>query len=599
MPTFPTTVSANGFGGTAPGNTLFRVSSTTRYTVDYNSVDGTFEMQKSSDNGQTWVVVDVLTVPGVNFDRRFAGAITGDLASIYFVYMDGTNNLSCAVFDVGADTWGAPVQGPSKLSDLNLLSLCCAYQNSANTLNVVIQTGSTGDSQNLTQYIRFSGGVWGVYEPSTVNDIADLSLCMAIAIVQAGDFTQVIFQVEIVDVGLGFYQQSYNAGVQSTPEFLLSSDTFGEINPQFPFTLAYDSIGDIVWCAYSWAGVPIDRTSISAASLPNGDVLPFSFTPLSVGTANQFVNGLSLSIFGDASVFYQLEDSITGDCSWEYRVDSGSGFGDATVIGAELASPGFSAYLTLQSFLGSGGFGISFSGTVYYWELPVTPPIVAALTQKPSQGGGTYFPRFRNKTLLNIQLSHQGAGGYGSGGAPPLSSFYAFPNVFDLCLTKDWTLYNQIDREVLGCGIKPACFLTDERSWVDQPKGGVTFNPAGVLPLPAPIDGDVVVSSFRVPLGFDGIVLGQYHTYTDSFTDGSGDLVWRVRVDGRYLKDCGEMLVIMGNPQTLSPVYGGLQLRSNNLVEYLVSAPNGGGSLPPPGTGNVLAGLHGWLYPRL
>lgn len=119
------------------------------------------------------------------------------------------------------------------------------------------------------------------------------------------------------------------------------------------------------------------------------------------------------------------------------------------------------------------------------------------------------------------------------------------------------------------------------------------------MPLPASSDGDVVVVSMRVPYGYDGVITAQFHGYTQGFTEGSGDLEWRVRADGRYLRDCGDMQVTIGSPKQLSPIYGGLQLRSGNLVEYVVSAPNLSGLLPPPGTGNILAGLHGIFYPRM
>jgi hypothetical protein len=149
-----------------------------------------------------------------------------------------------------------------------------------------------------------------------------------------------------------------------------------------------------------------------------------------------------------------------------------------------------------------------------------------------------------------------------------------------------------------GCGVKPKCFAIPEREWVDQVPGSIAFNPSGVIPLPAPGAGDTVIFSFRVPIGYDGMILGQYNTVTADFAQGSGDIVWRISAAGRYLRDRGNILVSIGTPKRLYPVVGGLQLRSGNLVEFIVNAPNTGGSLPFPGAANVLAGLHGWLYPR-
>jgi hypothetical protein len=150
-----------------------------------------------------------------------------------------------------------------------------------------------------------------------------------------------------------------------------------------------------------------------------------------------------------------------------------------------------------------------------------------------------------------------------------------------------------------GCGRKPDCFAIPEREWVDQTYGTIVFNPQGAIPLPAPSSGDTVIFQFLVPIGYDGMILGQYNTLTAGFAQGSGDIVWRISAAGRYLKDRGNILVSIGTPQRLYPVPGGLQLRSGNLVQFIVSAPNAGGSLPAPGAANVLAGLHGVFWPRI
>ena len=149
-----------------------------------------------------------------------------------------------------------------------------------------------------------------------------------------------------------------------------------------------------------------------------------------------------------------------------------------------------------------------------------------------------------------------------------------------------------------GCAVKPKCFAIPEREWVDQPPGAIIFNPSGAILLPAPSAGDTVIFSFTVPIGYDGMILGQYNTLTAAFTQGSGDIIWRISAAGRFLRDRGNILVTIGTTRRLYPVVGGLQLRSGNVVKFIVNAPNTGGSLPGPGGANVLAGLHGVFYPR-
>lgn len=171
-------------------------------------------------------------------------------------------------------------------------------------------------------------------------------------------------------------------------------------------------------------------------------------------------------------------------------------------------------------------------------------------------------------------------------------------NIYADCLAWDYTLLRNIDRTMI-CKKRPDCTNVLEPEWVEAPVGAIQFNKSKPIPLPAPASGDVVVASTRVPFGYDGILTGHFHLFTQLFDEGAGDILWRIRVNGRYLRDMGQMLFSMGDIQHLSPCPGGLWLLSGNLVEYVVSAPNTGGSLPVPGQGQVIAGLSGWFFPRM
>lgn len=180
-----------------------------------------------------------------------------------------------------------------------------------------------------------------------------------------------------------------------------------------------------------------------------------------------------------------------------------------------------------------------------------------------------------------------------------LAPLNLLPNDYDLCLLRDWRQFNKIKWRP----ITKAAIAYSEEGWDAEgtPYGTIVFNPDRAIPLPAPGDGNVPVLSFRVPVAYDGLILGQYQAYRGSgrFIEGSGDLVWRVRVDGRYLRDMGNMQTSLGSPQRLSTCPGGLWVQSNSLVEYLVAAPNLSGNLPLPGQGFILAGLHGHFFPRV
>jgi len=141
------------------------------------------------------------------------------------------------------------------------------------------------------------------------------------------------------------------------------------------------------------------------------------------------------------------------------------------------------------------------------------------------------------------------------------------------------------------------------RAIIAPPKGAIHFNPSGVIPLPAAASGDVEVFTMQVPLGYDGIITGQFNVFTQGWAEGSGDLIWRILVYDpivpRYLRDCGNIQVTLGKVNIYQTVPGGLLVRSNNRIAYIVNAPNAFGSLPPAGTGSIIAGLHGWLWPRV
>jgi hypothetical protein len=189
-------------------------------------------------------------------------------------------------------------------------------------------------------------------------------------------------------------------------------------------------------------------------------------------------------------------------------------------------------------------------------------------------------------------------------------------NFFNACLGREYLLYKLINRELLKCGVKPFCFCIDERDWggnfseheevpMGPPEGAIAFNPTGQVVMPAIVAGDTTIFQFRVPIGYDGVILGQYHQYIQPltafpppiFVEGSGDLVWRLEVAGRFVRDCGDMLVSLGSLQNMSPVAGGLQVRSGNIIRYVVAAPNATGAMMA-GVGNIVAGLHGYWWPR-
>jgi hypothetical protein len=187
--------------------------------------------------------------------------------------------------------------------------------------------------------------------------------------------------------------------------------------------------------------------------------------------------------------------------------------------------------------------------------------------------------------------------------AAPMARPVPRGNEYDCCLWDEANLWRRISWRSL-CP-KPEC----SRCWPDWdplrfPPLSHPFRYVASVPLPAPGDGDVLVTSFRVPFGWNGWLTDHFHLFTFTgglkgvFIEGSGDLHWRIQVDRRrYLRNLGDMMVTLGSMTTPFPIEGGFLLESNQEYRYLVSAPNGTGKLPLPGQGHVFCGFFGYIYP--
>ena len=137
-----------------------------------------------------------------------------------------------------------------------------------------------------------------------------------------------------------------------------------------------------------------------------------------------------------------------------------------------------------------------------------------------------------------------------------------------------------------------------------QPREGREFQEMKSISfssLPSPFDGtDTVIGSFRVPYGFDGvlnrIICGFFNG--TGFVDGSGDIIWRVRINSVFARNLGDIRFQYGSLQNapfIIPGYG-IKLVSGQTVTFLVDVP---ASSPIAGANSrlMLSGF-GWYWPR-
>ena len=165
-------------------------------------------------------------------------------------------------------------------------------------------------------------------------------------------------------------------------------------------------------------------------------------------------------------------------------------------------------------------------------------------------------------------------------------------------------------------GLKGCCRLAElgapifnQPPWIVQPSMGVKFEKMFSQPLTAFQDGsgnftglDVVIGQFVVPNGWDGalnrVVVGFNGT---NYVDFLGYIVWRVKVNVRYVRNLGNILNTYGDFATAFSVPGtdNIRLVSQQTITLLGNIPAGSPvGNPGGGPATVQAGAFGWFYPR-
>lgn len=145
--------------------------------------------------------------------------------------------------------------------------------------------------------------------------------------------------------------------------------------------------------------------------------------------------------------------------------------------------------------------------------------------------------------------------------------------------------------QTMGSDANP--IVSSHRPWIDEPPGSIPFDEQGVVNLtgvPAPgVTQPVVI--FTVPQGYDGVINHISNNATDpAFVDGSGDLIWNILINGRPIRNFGNILVQKGTlaqGRIVSPI----RLFSGDVVSYTVQFA--AGAL----TGQVVCSLAGYFYP--
>jgi hypothetical protein len=138
----------------------------------------------------------------------------------------------------------------------------------------------------------------------------------------------------------------------------------------------------------------------------------------------------------------------------------------------------------------------------------------------------------------------------------------------------------------------PNLSLVTKRPWIDEPSGSDPFDQQMGIVLPIVGAGDVIVGSLVCPDGNDGVIKGvSCNVNFGGFVQFSGDIVWRLEIDGRPVKNFDNIISEKGTinfPRLISPI----RIYSGQTATWIVNH-EANGLL----AGQVVCSLSGYFYP--
>ncbi len=139
----------------------------------------------------------------------------------------------------------------------------------------------------------------------------------------------------------------------------------------------------------------------------------------------------------------------------------------------------------------------------------------------------------------------------------------------------------------------PSENIVIKRPWIDEPSGSVSFDEQGGITLAVAGSAPQIVQTFNVPNGFDGVIKNlSCNVNFGGFVQFSGDLVWRLKINGRPVKNYSNILAEKGttqSPRTISPI----RIYSGDIVTWEVEHVANGLL-----AGQIICSLGGYTYPQ-
>lgn len=138
--------------------------------------------------------------------------------------------------------------------------------------------------------------------------------------------------------------------------------------------------------------------------------------------------------------------------------------------------------------------------------------------------------------------------------------------------------------------------------WIDPPAGHRDINNPGIITTPTNSGVDVVVQTYTVPPGHDGVITEIANFYTGpGVVLGTGYLTWRILRNGQAIKNFDAIQVpfgsyIAGGGVQTFRLAAGIRVFAGDVITYVVN--HGSSSTLPVAGSSIITFLKGWLYPK-
>jgi hypothetical protein len=140
-----------------------------------------------------------------------------------------------------------------------------------------------------------------------------------------------------------------------------------------------------------------------------------------------------------------------------------------------------------------------------------------------------------------------------------------------------------------------AAAAANRAPWLDMPAGAYSFSQSNAAAVALPAIGvEVTVVTFQVPQGMNGVIQKIANQYIGGgWTEGTGDLVWRIEADGVSIRNYNNILGTLGTSaapgdRTANPI----RVYENQTIALIARNVNIGVAGSP-----LLGLLSGYFYP--